>query len=262
MNTLVDIVIPFWKSYDYIYECLKCIPDAMGDISYKIILSDDGNETDEDRMELAETVHDMDGKIVRSSQNKGYPHAVNLGVQRSFSPLIFVLTADVECWEGSGEVLVSAMDDPDVALAGMKLIFPEGTPNGPAGKVQHVGLNTDIQGNPQHTFIGWSPDNPKVNNVREVMAVTGAAFMTRRKVWQKVSGFWEGYGRGTWEDVEYAMQVREMGYNVIVETDAIAYHHVGVTPRHHGVGFPIRQNQLKFMQRWGEKLKYWEWRVV
>lgn len=263
MNTLVDLIVPFWNSYDYIYGCLDKVEAAMGDIPYRIIVSDDGNELGEKRTDLVEYVHEMGGKVARNPKNSGYPVAVNFGAMRGRSPLIFVLTADVECEEGAGEAIVKAMDDPKIGLVGMKLLFPKDStdPGRPAGKVQHVGIHTDIRGNMVHTYVGWNNDNPKVDQVRDVFAVTGAAFMTRRKLWDRVGGLDEIYGLGTFEDVAYAMKVRELGYNIIVETDAVAHHHVGGSVEESKRGFPLKQNRMKFMQIWGEKLMYTEWKV-
>ena len=119
-------------------------------------------------------------------------------------------------FSGSGDLLVRAMDDPKVGVVGMKLMFPESDDTkkglmGPANSIQHVGLSTTIHGDFAHHFIGWNKDNPRVNRVRDVYAVTGAALMTRRKLFFSLGRFFEGYGKGTWEDVDYSLAVRDLG---------------------------------------------------
>ena len=146
----------------------------------------------------------------------------------------------------------------------MRLMFPEyaGGLNQnirPANSIQHVGLETDIHGNFVHSFIGWRPDHPKVLAQREVYAVTGAALMTRRNLWNKIGGFNEIYGQGTFEDVEYCMMARELGYNIIVAPDAKGIHYTGATAERNQTGFPLDNNRMIFLQRWAQKLKWSSW---
>jgi GT2 family glycosyltransferase len=97
-----------------------------------------------------------------------------------------------------------------------------------------------------------------VKNVWEVYAVTGAALMTRRGLFDKVGGFNLMYGQDTYEDLDYCMSVRELGYNVIVEQSAVGVHYTGATAEHYKMGYPIEQNRMLFMARWAGNLNYTE----
>jgi GT2 family glycosyltransferase len=160
--------------------------------------------------------------------------------------------------------MVKQMDYPENAICGMKLIFPEVTdlPSNnltrPPGKIQHIGLTSNIRGEMVHVFLGWSPDNPKVNRMHDVYAVTGAAMLIRRSLFIKAGKFYEGYGHGTYEDVDLCLTIREMGYNVVVEPKAEGYHYTGATSMKYNIGFPIQYNQIIFMQRWASKLDWCE----
>jgi len=94
---------------------------------------------------------------------------------------------------------------------------------------------------------------------RDVYAVTGAALMTRRNLWHKIGGFNEAYGQGTFEDVEYCMIARELGYNIIVAPDAKGTHYTGATAERNQIGFPLQQNRITFLQKWANKLKWTSW---
>jgi len=115
---------------------------------------------------------------------------------------------------GSINKLVRTMDNPDIGIAGMKLVFPTEkqliaaelvTGGRPPQKLQHIGLASTVRGKVGHLFSGWSANHPKVNamskerkdgSFRDPMAVTGAALMTRRKIFSFAGMFWEGYGNG------------------------------------------------------------------
>jgi GT2 family glycosyltransferase len=266
-QTLVDICIPVHGRFDLLERCLLSIPDAIGNISRQIIIFDNNSnkeEADEFYSHLDKSI-----RVTRSKENLGFPKACNRMVSSGRSPLIFLLNSDVILDKDSIDLLVRTMDDPKIGVAGMKLIFPDDvmdlTQNPhirPAGKIQHIGLTTNIRAEVIHAFMAWSPDHPRVNAQREVFAVTGAALMTRRDIWRKVRGFREEYGLGTYEECDYQMSVREMGYNIVVVPEASGVHYTGATSEHYGIGYNLMGNQMTFMQRWNEKIDWWQWRQI
>ena len=262
-QTLVDICIPVMGRFDLLGKCLDAIPSAVGDIIYRVYLFDN----DSPREEANEFYSTLDGfiRVIRSKHNLGFPKACNRMANAGKSPLIFLLNSDVVLDTGSVDLLVREMDNPKTGVVGMKLVFPDNPgelePNRrPAGKIQHIGLTTNIRTEVIHAFMGWSHDHPRVMAQREVFAVTGAALMTRRNIWSRAKGFDEAYGGGTFEDVDFCCAVRDMGYNIVVEPKASAVHYTNATAEKYGIGFPLHQNQMIFMQRWGSKLTWWHYK--
>ena len=178
-----------------------------------------------------------------------------------------MLNSDVILGAGSVDLLVRNMDDPKMGVVGMRLVFPDDvdlmTKNPsirPDGKLQHIGLTTNIRAEVTHAFMAWEADHPRVMAQREVFAVTGAALMTRRDIWRKVGGFREEYGYGTFEEVDFQMSVREMGYNIVVEPLAAGIHYTGATAEEYGIGYNLQGYQMTFLQRWGEKIDWWQYK--
>ena len=272
IKPLVDIIIPVFHRFDILDDCLKAIPAALGTIPYEIYIYDDGSE----RLE-ANAFYDALDKtqlsITRSGTNKGFPTACNSAYKKGRAPLVFFVNSDVILEPGSVDKLVRAMDDPNIGIAGMKLVFPTGeqltktnlvADGRPPQKLQHIGLVSTINGKVEHVFSGWDANHPKVNAVstenddgtfRDPLAVTGAALMTRRKLFAYAGMFWEGYGRGTWEDVDFSMTVKEMGKRVVVVPEAVATHYTNATAIQQKTGFPMGENYQKFLLRWKSKLK-------
>jgi len=264
-KALVDIIIPVHRRFDLLEQCLDAIPDAAGDIPYKIIIFDNASPLEE----ANEFYPKFEGKIkiARSKQNVGFPKACNQGVHRGNSPLLFFLNSDVILEPDSINKLVRVMDEPEVGVVGMRLVFPTehlglNDQIRPAGKLQHIGLSVNIRGEIHHAFMAWSPDHPRVMMQKEVFAVTGAALMTRRKIWSEAKGFNEIYSPGTFEDVDYCCTVREMGYNIRVEPEALGTHYTGATAETYKLGYNLNNNQMTFMQRWGNNLEWWDWRML
>jgi GT2 family glycosyltransferase len=264
-KALVDIIIPVHRRFDLLEKCLNAIPDAAKDVPYKIIIFDNASPLEEANEFYPHL--DKSIKISRSKQNLGFPKACNQGVHRGNSPLLFFLNSDVILEPDSIDKLVRVMDEPEVGVVGMRLVFPMehldlNDQIRPAGKIQHVGLSVNIRGEIYHPFMAWNPDHERVMMQKEVFAVTGAALMTRRNIWQKAKGFNEVYGHGTFEDVDYCFTVREMGYNIRVEPEALGTHYTGATAEKYQLGYALNHNQMTFMQRWSNKMEWWDWRIL
>lgn len=262
-RALVDVVVPFFGEIELAKKAIASIPDACGDIAYNLIVVDNGSPDGLGR-DLFEHLEqeEVDFKKIWLKQNQGYPGGVNAGVHAGSAPLIFLLTADVVMDSNSIVAAVQEMDDPEVGIIGCKLCFQDGSPHGQAGKVQHAGLAMNLGGEVFHIFIGWSTDHPKVNTKRDMFAITGAAFMTRRQIFMKLGGMDTAYGTGTFEDVEYCLRIRAAGKKVRYVPKASGTHHVGgsiafgANPK----GFALAQNRSLFQSRMSWAFEWDEWR--
>jgi len=268
---LVDVIIPVYGRMDLLRKCLNALPKAMSGISYNVIIVDNGTPEDKkDKNLYADLKVNPLYFVIQNQENRGFPQACNQGFRKGKSPLVFFLNSDVILEPNSIEKLVLEMDDPKMGAVGMKLVFPseEELRNvgiapeiRPAHKVQHIGLATNIRGEFIHAYVGWDADHPKINKVREMYAVTGAALMTRREIYRKVGGFNEIYGLGTYEDVEYCLTIRDIGYNIVVVPEAVGIHYTGATAESYRIGYPMQTNRMLFMSRWADKLNYTEWQT-
>ena len=256
-NELLSVIIPVHGRFDLLEQCLSALPDAAREVPYKVILIENASPKEEADPFYARISSAF--AVIRNKTNLGFPKACNQGARKALTPLLFFLNSDVILKPGAISNMVKSLDDPNIGIVGAKLIFPHGTQSGPEGKVQHVGLATDIRGEWVHLFIGWNPDNAKVRAVRDVLAVTGAALMTRRSIYNQVGGFDEAYGVGTYEDVDYCLKVRLTGKNVIVEQAAVGEHWTNATAVHYKVVFPLNQNKSIFMSRWINKYPWSLW---
>ena len=261
----VDIVIPVYQRFDLLAECLSAIPEAAGKFSYRIIIVDNGSPKDIADNFYSE-INDPNIKIIRNAENMGFPRAINQGYSRGFSTLVFFLNDDVIMYPNSLEHMIEEMqNDKKLGIVGMKLFFPETTDlrqdahNRPPGKIQHVGLATNIRADVVHNFIGWSKDNPKVLAVKDVYAVTGAAMLTRRTLFHEAGKFLEVYGLGTYEDVDFCLTVRKLGYNIIVDQEAVGIHYTGATAETHKINYPMNNNRMIFLQRWQNEIEWSDW---
>lgn len=199
--------------------------------------------------------------VAYEKTNKGYAYGANRAIRMGNSPLVLFVSDDVILHKGSLEKLVHRMDDPSIGNCGLKLLFPEDSqdPTRPAGKVQHVGHGIDIRGEIVHPLIGWSSDNPKCNISRDVMSVTGAAFMIRRNVFKSIGGFCEQFAEGYFEDVDMNIEIIKQGHRVFIDTSATATHYVGTTFAKHKTPPPLENNKMLLRARKANLFQHTSW---
>jgi len=256
---LLDIVICVMGKFDLLTRCLESLPDAAGDISYRVIIVDNNSPYRDEFYDKLETTV----TLIKNKENMGFVLASNAGAKRGKAPLILMLNSDVILDPGAIKRMVMDFDDPEIGVVGMKLRFPELKEHlhaaKDAGKVQHVGLATNIHGDFYHLFIGWDLDHPKVQAVDDVLAVTGAGLMTRRNLWVQIGGFNPIYGIGCYEDVEYCLNVKAMAKIIIVDQEATGIHFTNATAKEFNVGYPLKQNNMLMKSRWGGRYPWTCW---
>lgn len=239
----VDVVIVTGGRWDYLRECLAALHDV------NVCLVDNASDAEE-RIQNNDLFRDVNSK--RLQNPVGYAVANNEGAKMGNAPYILFLNDDCIVKEDTIGKMVETMNANNVGIVGAKLTFPStsANPNRPAGKVQHVGLTLNIRGDVIHPLIGWSPDNPKTCVTRDVWGVTGACLMIRRQLFNRVGGFDQDYGMGTYEDADLCLKARASGFRIVLNADACATHYAGATAEKKKVSFPIQHNAMLFKSKW------------
>jgi GT2 family glycosyltransferase len=267
-QAVLDVCILEAGRFDMLSKCLDTLYREAQTTSLNIYILCNGCNQDEinSNKELLAYQPDkdpnhgvIDFRVKYSQINLGFPTGNGELVRLGKSPLIMFLNDDVELQAGAIEQIVKDFNDQTVGIVGIKLLFPaDSTRQGyPAGKVQHCGMCVDIRGNVIHPLIGWSADNPKTSISRDVWAVTGACYTTRRQVYNKLGGFDRIYGLGTFEDIDYCMKIRQAGLRVYFDAKSQGYHYTNASVEKLKVGFPIQQNRSIFMSRWQNSGQIW-----
>lgn len=237
-------------------DCVASIKREMEtvDASFQVFFQ---GVTPENKQPFSEIVYTVSNANLRTStENMGYPKGANRAIRMGTAPLVLFITDDIILHEGTLKVLIETMKNPEIAVCGLKLLFPKTSTdkNRPAGRVQHIGHGIDLHGEVVHPLMGWRPENKKCNVSREVQSVTGAVFMVRRNLFIKAGGFYEGYGRGYFEDVDLCLTLRAMGHRIYIDTNAVADHYTNASMLKINQPIPMTQNRQLLLSRRGNQL--------
>lgn len=260
---VLGVVITTAGRFDMLEKCLNALYREAQTTPLSIVISDINTSPEErkqwEHLFAYQPNKDPNRNVVKYqvkhfAQNVGFPMGANEGARLDTSPLLMILNDDVELQEGAIQQIVQNFNDETVGIVGIKLLFPKDStrPGYPAGKIQHIGLSLNIRGEPIHPLVGWSPENSRTRISRDVWAVTGACLTIRRELWNRARGFDLIYGRGTWEDADLCLKVRQMGKRVYLNSTTYGYHYTGASQEKRKEYFPLQQNMMTFQARWGQ----------
>ena len=163
--------------------------------------------------------------VFRSEKRKDFPTINNWAMQQlPASDYVCLMNSDIEPTAGWLEYLSQVLrTDAKVGIVGARLLYPEHK-GARKGLIQHAGVARTAQGAPYHIFRGKPADYPLANQQREINAVTAACMLVRRRLWDQLEGFDEGFVGGQFEDVDFCWRARKAGWKVVYQPKAMLYH--------------------------------------
>lgn len=207
---LVSICIVNWNTRQSLARCLQSLADHTDYSPVEILVFDNGSADCSADMVRADFPH---ARLIESSENIGYPRAVNRAFALCDSPLLAQVNSDVEVHAGWLNPLVDyLLEHPDVAQVAGRAFLPD-------GRVQTCGhrLNPIGQALREWTFDPGEKD--------EEVHYHSPFFVVRRKAWIEVGGFDEGYSPGYGEDAELGVELALAGWKAAFVPHSEVTHH-------------------------------------
>lgn len=217
---MVSVVVPCFNRWDLTSRCLPRIGDA------EIVLVDNGS-TDDTRF-AGPAVADV---TIRNRTNQGFARGCNQGFGAASGEVVVFLNNDTEPQPGWLDAIEAAFDNPDVLVAGCRIVRPDGT-------LDHSGVHVDFTKPPGAEAWHDTSDGP----TRWVQAVTGAALAVRAE-W--FPGFDEGYRNG-YEDIDLCLRAGKVRY----VAEATVMHHVSQSGPQRWAH--VSENVARLRDRWGD----------
>jgi len=240
----VSIIILNKDRYDLLSTCINHIRKNTK-YPYEIVIIDNGS-TDVNTVNYLKQIKQNPAiRVYNHPEEFNFSRFCNLGAKYSKNNILCFLNNDAFVEIDWLNNMVEELAKPKVGVVGAKLLFQDGT-------IQHAGIEIDKQCNCKHSYIGKPGGHPQANETKEVQAVTGACFMTRHDLFDKLGCFSIQYKMES-SDVDYSLKAEDVGYKTIYAHKAVAKHITCATRSRSGDERLIDDRNM-FKSKWCDKL--------
>lgn len=240
---VLSIIIPAYNHWHHTQRAIASVAATIGDLPCEVILADDASN---DETVLAKDIPGL--IVVRSEKNLGFLRNCNNAARHATGAYLLFLNNDAELLPGACRALIDTMHgSEDIGVVGGRLLFPN-------GRLQEAGSVLRTDGTAGGYGRGDHPFKPDYSFVRDVDYVSGALFMTPRRLFEKLKGFDDRYAPAYYEESDYCMRVRGARLRVVYTPFANAVHHEFQSSSQTAALTRQAVNRERFFARWKQEL--------
>jgi ADP-heptose:LPS heptosyltransferase/GT2 family glycosyltransferase len=216
---LVSILIPTCAAQGMIETCLTTLRRLTAYRNYEIICIE--NIAAKDKKWRGWLGRNAD-RVIATKEAFNWARFSNLAAAKATGEYLLFLNDDVEFADPDWlEALLAEAQRPEVGVVGPRLLYPD-------RRVQHAGMFLAALGQGRHAFRYAAEDDPGYFGLsltqRNVIAVTGACFLTRRETFDALGGFNESHGIIN-NDVDYCLRAWQSGLVNVYTPHVTLIHH-------------------------------------
>lgn len=206
------IVVVNYDNREHLRLCLESLRRAQGDA--EIVVVDNASADCSAEYVEAEA---PEVRLIRSRDNLGFGQAANLGASSARGEILAFLNPDLVVDPAWLKGLLIALDgDPQAGLATSRVLLmsePERM-NAAGNEIHCTGLTL---------CRGLGRPRAAYDCLQVVDAVSGAAFVIRRKVFEQLGGFDAAFFM-YFEDTDLSWRARLAGYRCLYVPDSVVFH--------------------------------------
>jgi O-antigen biosynthesis protein len=228
---LVSLIIPTRDGLELLSSCIESILQKTSYRPYEIIVVDN-QSTDPATLAYLDALpgRSIEGvtlRVLRYDAPFNYSAINNHAVSLAKGTVIGLINNDIEVINGDwlDEMACEAVR-PDVGCVGAKLHYPDGT-------IQHGGVILGVGGVGSHAHRFLPADCPgymqRLVVTHNLSAVTAAALLVRKDVFERLGGLDEHSLRVGYNDVDFCLKARAMGLLIVFTPFARLVHHESKT---------------------------------
>ncbi len=212
----IAIIILTYNSSRWIKFCIESLSPLFSRSDIQIILVD--NASKDDTVEKFKEIN-APISLIELKRNLGCAGGNNAGWRASDAEFIIFLNPDVVVKKAWIDKITEPLEkDKNVGVVGCKLYYPNSHKIQHAGGILYPNMMCDHYGNCEE-------DKGQYDKLKEVDFVTGAAFSTPRFLLEELNGFDESFFPAYYEETDYCFRLRKIGYKIIYNPQAVAYHY-------------------------------------
>jgi GT2 family glycosyltransferase len=208
-----SVVVVNYNGGERLQECLRSLLQEC-DQDDEIILVDNASS---DGSPTAAERSFPDVRVIRSAVNLGFGTGNNLGARSTASQYIAFLNPDAVAKPGWLNALIDALvADPGAGLATSKILL--------LGDPEHINTcGNDVHFTGLTLCRGLGLGSDALTEAGEVSAISGAAFVIRRELFETLGGFDDDFFLYM-EDTDLSWRARLAGYRCIYVPNSIVHH--------------------------------------
>ena len=224
-NILVSIVILCYNKVAFTKGCVEQLLSVTPPTLFELIIVDN-NSSDETRqylLDLRQRIQTPHINLLINNENLGFVGGNNQAAKIAKGKYLVLLNNDTTPQEGWLEALLRVVEqDPLVGAVGAKLVYPD-------GKLQEAGgiIYSDASGCNYGKF--QDINLPQYNYIREVDYCSGACLLVRTDLFRQLGCFDARFAPAYYEDTDMCFALRELGYKVMYQHEAVVIHFEGAT---------------------------------
>jgi len=225
---LVSLLIPTRDKLDLIEPCVRSILEKTIYKNFEIIILDNGSQEAE-TLQFFERIQQKDSRVrvVRDESPFNFSAINNRGVRLSKGHLIGLINNDIEVispgWLGE---MVSLGIQEEIGCVGAKLYYSNDC-------IQHAGVILGIGGVAGHSHKHYPRHHngyfSRLKLPQTLSAVTAACLLVRKDVFERVGGLDEENLKIAFNDVDFCLKVRKLGYRNVWTPYAELFHYESIS---------------------------------
>ena len=262
----LSIITVTWNNEKQLERQLKSVVSGCKNLEFEQIVVD--NASADKTVEIVKTMSNV--KVIVNTENKGFSHANNQGVEISSGEYLLFLNPDMKVEEGSLDVIVDWLEKrKDVGIVSPRLVDENGKLNEDAKprRLPRVWEQVALILKLPHIF-------PKMmdkylmkdfdgDKEQEVDSVRGSFMLMRREVVEKLGFAFDPRYYIWYEDVDICREVTKMGLKVMYSPVITAVDYVGQSFKAQESMWKQKnftRSMLTYFQKWEAWYKWmWIW---
>lgn len=225
---LVSLLMPTRDKLNITRVAVESVLSKTTYENFELIIIDNGS-VEKETLDWFEELTNSDSRVtvLRDCSPFNYSALNNRAVNAARGTIVGLLNNDIEIISSNWlNEMVSLAIRPDVGCVGAKLYYPNDT-------VQHAGVVIGIGGVAGHVFSEASRLSAgyaaRLCNRQEYTAVTAACLLVKREIYEAVGGLNEESLAVAFNDVDFCLRVKALGYRNLWTPYAEVYHYESIS---------------------------------